>query len=136
MQAICDWVQSKVSFGYENGRPTRTAVEVYAERVGVCRDFQNLAITFCRALHIPARHATGYLGDIGIPAAPFPMDFRAWFEACLDNRWWTFDARHNMPRIGRVMMATARDATDCAIFTSFGTTDLMHFSVINDEVRN
>src|SRR5579863_2930028 len=104
------------------------------ERVGVCRDFQHLAITFCRCMHIPARYATGYLGDIGVPASPAPMDFSAWFEAYLEGRWWTFDARHNEPRVGRVLMATGRDAADVAITTSFGMAELTKFSVVTNEV--
>jgi transglutaminase-like putative cysteine protease len=120
-------------FGYRFANPVRTALGTYTERVGVCRDFQHLAITFCRALNIPARYATGYLGDIGVPADPNPMDFSAWFEAYLEDRWWTLDARHNVPRIGRVLMATGRDATDCAITTSFGRAQLIHFRVISEE---
>jgi transglutaminase-like putative cysteine protease len=135
VQAVCDWVHNHVTFGYEYARPTRTAMEVYNERVGVCRDFQHLAVTFCRCLNIPARYVTGYLGDIGVPAAPCPMDFSAWFEVYLEDRWWTFDARHNMPRIGRVLMATGRDATDVAITTSFGSAGLRKFEVITDEAR-
>ena len=134
VQAICDWVHEKVTFSYPQARQTRTALDVYPERVGVCRDFQHLAITFCRALNIPARYVTGYLGDIGIPPVPSPMDFSAWFEVFLDGRWWTFDARHNRPRIGRVLIATGLDATDVAITTSFGRARLAHFSVTTDEV--
>src|SRR6202020_1585554 len=104
------------------------------ERVGVCRDFQHLAVTFCRCLNIPARYATGYLGDIGVPAVPSPMDFSAWFEVYLENRWWSFDARHNTPRIGRVLMATGRDAADVAITTSFGAASLTNFYVDSYEV--
>jgi transglutaminase-like putative cysteine protease len=102
--------------------------------VGVCRDFQHLAITFCRCMNIPARYASGYLGDIGVPAAPYPMDFSAWFEAYLEDRWWTFDARHNQPRIGRVLMATGRDAADVAMTSSFGATRLTKVEVVTDEV--
>jgi transglutaminase-like putative cysteine protease len=134
VQAVCDWVHQKVTFGYEFSSPIRTALGVYTERVGVCRDFQHLAITFCRALNIPARYATGYLGDIGVIVAPSPMDFSAWFEVYLGNRWWTFDARHNVRRIGRVLLATGRDATDCAITTSFGRARLINFQVTTDEV--
>jgi transglutaminase-like putative cysteine protease len=134
VQTICDWVQQRVTFGYNHARSTKTALDVYTERLGVCRDFQHLAITFCRALNIPARYTTGYLGDIGVPAAPYPMDFSAWFEAYLDGRWWTFDARHNKPRIGRVLMAIGRDAADVAITTSFGSTRLAQFTVVTDEV--
>jgi transglutaminase-like putative cysteine protease len=135
VQKICDWVKNKVTFGYKFASSTRTALGVYTERVGVCRDFQHLAITFCRAMNLPARYATGYLGDIGISLPPSPMDFSAWFEVYLEDRWWTFDARHNLPRIGRVLMATGRDATDCAITTSFGTANLRNFTVVSDEVQ-
>ncbi len=124
VQAVCDWVHTRVSFGYQHARPTKTALDVFTERFGVCRDFQHLAVTLCRALNIPARYATGYLGDIGVSAAPSPMDFSAWFEAYLEDRWWTFDARHNQPRIGRVLMATGRDASDVAMTTSFGIANL------------
>jgi len=134
VQAICAWVHEKVRFGYGLSRPTKTAMDVYTERNGVCRDFQHLAITFCRALNIPARYATGYLGDIGVPIAPTPMDFSAWFEVYLRDRWWTFDARHNARRIGRVLMATGRDAADVALTTSFGTAELRRFVVITDEL--
>lgn len=134
VQAICDWVHDKVTFGYSYARSTKTALEVYTERVGVCRDFQHLAIAFCRALNIPARYATGYLGDIGVPPAPFPMDFSAWFEVYLEDRWWAFDARHNKARIGRILMATGRDAADVAITTAFGTSRLTKFDVVTDEV--
>jgi transglutaminase-like putative cysteine protease len=133
VQAICDWVQTNITFGYNFASPTKTAQDVYGDRHGVCRDFQHLAITFCRCMNIPARYATGYLGDIGVPLTP-PMDFSAWFEAYLEDRWWTFDARNNVPRIGRVLMATGRDAADVAITTSFGTAWLKSFTVVTDEV--
>lgn len=133
VQAICNWVHAKVAFGYHLARPSKTALDVFTERGGVCRDFQHLAITFCRALNIPARYATGYLGDIGVPISPAPMDFSAWFEVYLENRWWTCDARHNQPRIGRVLMATGRDASDVAITTSFGIANLKHFTVTTQE---
>jgi transglutaminase-like putative cysteine protease len=135
VQAVCDWVHAHVQFGYEYARPTKTAYDVYTERQGVCRDFMHLAITFCRCLNIPARYATGYLGDIGVPPAPSPMDFSAWFEVFLKNRWHTFDARHNVPRIGRVLMARGRDAVDVALTTSFGPTQLEHFTVVTEEVK-
>jgi transglutaminase-like putative cysteine protease len=132
VQAVCDWVHEKVRFDYSRARPTKTALDVLTERVGVCRDFQHLAITFCRALNIPARYATGYLGDIGVPPGG-PMDFSAWFEVYLEDRWWTFDARHNVPRIGRVLMGAGRDASDVAITTSFGQADLCQFFVVTEE---
>jgi transglutaminase-like putative cysteine protease len=134
VQAIVNWIHAQVQFGYQFARATRTALDVYNERVGVCRDFQHLAITFCRCMNIPARYATGYLGDIGVPASSAPMDFSAWFEVFLEGRWWTFDARHNMPRIGRILMATGRDAADVAITTSFGMAQLVNFSVVTNEV--
>ncbi|MFZ0631568.1 MAG: transglutaminase family protein [Acidobacteriaceae bacterium] len=135
VQSVCDWVKQHVGFDYTKARPTKTALETYTERVGVCRDFQHLAITFCRALNIPARYATGYLGDIGVPAAPDPMDFSAWFEAYLSGQWWTFDARHNQRRIGRVLVATGRDATDVAITTTFGEVKLTRFTVVTEQVK-
>jgi transglutaminase-like putative cysteine protease len=135
VQAVCDWVQANVRFGYAFARPTKTAFDVYTERQGVCRDFMHLAITFCRCLNIPARYATGYLGDIGVPPAPFPMDFSAWFEVFLDGRWFAFDARHNTPRIGRILMAHGRDAVDAALTTSFGPSTLEKFTVWTDEVE-
>ena len=134
VQAICDWVHANISFGYQYARPTKTALDVFGERSGVCRDFQHLAVTLCRALHIPARYATGYLGDICLPTAPSPMDFSAWFEVYLEGRWWTFDARYNCPRFGRVLMAVGRDASDVAMTTSFGMANLTHFSVVSEEV--
>jgi len=136
VRAICNYVHAKVAFGYSFARPTKTALDVFTERQGVCRDFQHLAITFCRAMGIPARYAAGYLGDIGVPFSDTPMDFSAWFEVYLENRWWTFDARHNVPRIGRVLLATGRDAADVAFFTSFGTANLKSFLVISDEVKD
>jgi transglutaminase-like putative cysteine protease len=133
VRAINNWVHSKVVFGYPFARPTKTALDVFTERLGVCRDFQHLAVTFCRALNIPARYATGYLGDFGVPVV-LPMDFSAWYEVYLGDRWWTFDARHNRPRIGRVLMAVGRDASDVAITTSFGVANLRYFYVVSDEV--
>lgn len=134
VQAICEWVHAKVTFGYAFANPTKTALDVFTERRGVCRDFQHLAITLCRAMNIPARYATGYLGDIGVPVNPAPMDFSAWFEVFLENRWWAFDARHNTPRIGRVLIAVGRDASDVAMTTSFGAANLKRFQVVTEEV--
>ena len=134
VQAVCDWVHTNVQFGYQFANPSKSAWDVYHERTGVCRDFNHLALTFCRCLGIPARYATGYLGDIGVPCSPAPMDFSGWFEAYLGGRWHTFDARHNTPRIGRVVMARGRDAVDVAMTTSFGPTTLEKFTVYTDEV--
>jgi transglutaminase-like putative cysteine protease len=136
VQAICDYVHNQIEFGYHHARCDRTASEGHAERIGVCRDFAHLAITLCRCMNIPARYCTGYLGDIGVPRDPAPMDFSAWFEAFLDGRWFTFDARHNHPRIGRVVIARGRDAADVAISTAFGPNQLARFTVITDEVRD
>jgi transglutaminase-like putative cysteine protease len=134
VQAICDFVHNHIQFGYAFARSTKTAWEVYQERAGVCRDFAHLAIAFCRSMNIPARYCTGYLGDIGVPASLAPMDFSGWFEAFLDGRWYTFDARHNSPRIGRIVIARGRDATDVAISTAFGPSLLRSFRVWTDEV--
>jgi transglutaminase-like putative cysteine protease len=134
VQAICDYVHERLTFGYQHASATRTAWDGFREQRGVCRDFAHLAITLCRCMNIPARYCTGYLGDIGVPVSPEPMDFSAWFEAYLDGRWYTFDARHNTPRIGRVLMARGRDATDVALSTSFGAARLAGFKVVTDEV--
>jgi len=134
VQAICDYVNQRLSFGYQHASATRTAFDGFREQRGVCRDFAHLAITLCRCMNIPARYCTGYLGDIGIAPVPEPMDFSAWFEAYLGGRWYTFDARHNTPRIGRILMARGRDATDVALSTTFGQTRLASFKVHTDEV--
>ncbi len=134
VQAICGFVHGHLRFDYQRARCTRTAWEAYQEREGVCRDFAHLAVAFCRCMNIPARYCTGYLGDIGVPASPDPMDFSGWFQAYLGGRWHTFDARHNAPRIGRVLMAVGRDATDVAISNSFGTAILNGFRVITEEI--
>ncbi len=134
VQTVCDWVCDHITFGYKFARPTKTAPDVYHERTGVCRDFTHLAVTFCRALNIPARYCNGYLGDIGMPFDPAPMDFNAWFEVYLGGQWHTFDARHNEPRIGRVLMARGRDAVDIAMTTSFGSNTLEKFVVVTEEV--
>ena len=135
VQAICDFVHSHVRFGYQHARATKTAVDAFIERRGVCRDFAHLAITLCRCMNIPARYCTGYLGDIGVPPEPEPMDFSAWFEVYLGGRWYTFDARHNTPRIGRIVMARGRDAADVAFSTTFGPNLLKRFVVHTDEVK-
>jgi transglutaminase-like putative cysteine protease len=136
VQAICDYTHARISFGYHHARGDRTAFEGHEERVGVCRDFAHLAVTLCRCMNIPARYCTGYLGDIGVPVDPNPMDFSAWFEVFLDGRWYTVDARHNHPRIGRIVMARGRDAADVAISTTFGVAQLTRFSVITEEVMS
>jgi transglutaminase-like putative cysteine protease len=136
VQAICDYAHQRISFGYHHARCDRTASEGHEERVGVCRDFAHLAVTLCRCMNIPARYCTGYLGDIGVPVDPAPMDFSAWFEVYLDGRWYTFDARHNHPRIGRIVMARGRDAADVAISTTFGVAELVRFAVITEEVAS
>ncbi|APT31354.1 hypothetical protein MCBMB27_02063 [Methylobacterium phyllosphaerae] len=138
VQAIVDFAHNRLRFDYQQADATRTAFDGYTQRVGVCRDFAHLAIALCRCMNIPARYATGYLGDIGVPKDPAPMDFSAWFEVYLHGpdgpRWYTFDARHNRPRIGRIVMARGRDATDCALTTSFGAAQLIRFDVHTDEV--
>jgi transglutaminase-like putative cysteine protease len=134
LQAILDYAHDRIAFGYDHARCTRTAFEAHEERVGVCRDYAHLAITLCRCMNIPARYCTGYLGDIGVPPVDAPMDFSAWFEAYLDGRWHTVDARHNKRRVGRILMARGRDATDVAISTAFGAPQLVQFDVSTYEV--
>jgi transglutaminase-like putative cysteine protease len=134
VQAICDFVHRHITFGYEHARMTRTALEAYFDRTGVCRDYAHLAVALCRCMNIPARYCTGYLGDIGVPQTGAPMDFAAWFEAFLDGHWYTFDARNNTRRIGRVLIARGRDAADVAISNAFGINTLVSFRVWTDEV--
>jgi transglutaminase-like putative cysteine protease len=136
VQAICDYVHDRLEFGYHHARCDRTASEGHEERIGVCRDFAHLAIALCRCMNIPARYCTGYLGDIGVPRDPAPMDFSAWFETFIGGRWHTFDARHNRPRIGRILIARGRDAADVAISTTFGPAQLTEFSVVTDDFRS
>ena len=135
VQAICDYVHRHITFGYEHARMTRTALEAFYDRTGVCRDYTHLAVAFCRCMNIPARYCTGYLGDIGVPPPHGTMDFAAWFEVFLDGHWHTFDARNNTPRIGRVLIARGRDASDVAISSTFGPNTLAGFRVWTDEVR-
>jgi len=129
VQAICDWAHSNIVYGYGNSHASTSGYEAYRDRRGVCRDFAHIGVMFCRALNIPARYVYGYLPDIGVPFDPTPMDFHAWFEAYLDGAWRTFDARHNRPRIGRVVIAHGRDAVDTAILTSYGDSRLTGFTV-------
>lgn len=133
VQAICDWVHNHITFGYHFADPSKSAFDVYNDPRGVCRDFSHLAIAFCRCMNIPARYVTGYMGDIGVPVV-LPMDFSGWFEAYLGDRWYTFDARHNRTRIGRIVMARGRDAADVALTTNFGRAILKKFFIISDEV--
>ncbi len=132
-QAIVDYAHNRIKFGYEHARATKTAFEAHEEQLGVCRDYAHLAITLCRCMNIPARYCTGYLPDIGVPKSG-EMDFSAWFEVYLGGKWRVLDARHNKPRIGRVLMARGRDATDAAITTSFGPNLLAGFKVIGEEL--
>jgi transglutaminase-like putative cysteine protease len=135
VQAIVDYVHGLVAFDYQCARPTKTAWEAFNERQGVCRDYAHLAIALCRALNIPARYCTGYLGDIGVPPMDAPMDFAGWFEAYLGGAWHTFDPRNNQRRIGRVLIARGRDAADVAISMTFGPNTLSKFKVWTDEVQ-
>ncbi|CAN5254750.1 transglutaminase family protein [soil metagenome] len=135
VQAIVDFTHDHIRFGYDFARSTKTAWDAHQEKQGVCRDFAHLAITLCRCMNIPARYCTGYLGDIGVPASDAPMDFSAWFDVYLGGAWHVFDARHNRPRIGRILMARGRDATDTAITTTFGAARLVEFGVHTDEVE-
>jgi transglutaminase-like putative cysteine protease len=134
VQAICDFVHNHIAFGYQHARSTMSAWEVFNEGRGVCRDYAHLAIAFCRCLNLPARYCTGYLGDIGVPPTAEPMDFSAWFEVYLGGAWYTFDARNNIPRIGRVLIARGRDAADVPISNTFGPNTLKSFKVWSYEV--
>lgn len=136
VRAICDYVHQHIQFDYARAKATRTATQAWQDGVGVCRDFAHLAVALCRSMNIPARYATGYLGDIGVPPQPDPMDFSAWFQVYLGGAWRTWDARHNTPRIGRVLMATGRDAADVPIFMVFGDHELSRFDVITQERTN
>jgi transglutaminase-like putative cysteine protease len=133
VQAVCDWVHSNIRFQYGSSTPLTNAVDIYLQRVGVCRDFTQLAVTFCRALTIPTRYVFGYIPDIGVPAPDAPMDFCAWMEVYLSGRWWTFDPRNNMPRIGRVLIGRGRDALDVAMVTTYGSPLLQQMTVWADE---
>ncbi len=136
VQAIVNFVHGHLTYGYQYARATRTAWEGYQERVGVCRDFAHLAVALCRCMNIPARYCSGYLGDIGIDPVDVAMDFHAWFEVYLGGEWHSFDARHRVPRIGRILMSCGRDAADTALTTAFGSVQLVGFKVHTDEVRN
>ncbi len=134
VQAVCDFVHNSLYFDYQNARPTRTAAQALEEGTGVCRDFTHLAVTLCRCLNIPARYCNGYLGDIGVPPDPAPMDFNAWFEVYLGGRWYTFDPRHNIPRIGRILIARGRDAMDIPMLTTYGQHWMNRFAVTTEEI--
>src|SRR5262252_2163395 len=134
VQAISDFVHKHLRFDYLQARATRTALDAFRERIGVCRDFTHLAITLCRCMNIPARYVTGYLGDIRVPPVPEPMDFSAWFEVYLGERWYTFDARHNRRRVGRIVIGRGRDAGDVPITMVFGQHSLVDFQVVTEEV--
>ena len=132
VQAICDYVHNHIAFDYNKTRPDKTAYDAWVEATGVCRDYAHLVVTFCRCMNIPARYCTGYMGDIGVPVAGV-MDFSAWFEVYLGGRWYAFDARNNMPRMARVLIARGRDAIDVAIANTFGTAYLVGFQVTSLE---
>ena len=135
IQAIVTYAHERIAFDYQQARPTKSAWDAHEERVGVCRDYAHLAVALCRCMNIPARYCTGYMGDMDLPAIVGDMDFSAWFEAYLGGRWYTFDARHNYPRKGRILMARGRDAVDVALTNTFGPTQLARFNVYTDEDR-
>jgi transglutaminase-like putative cysteine protease len=134
VQAICDYVHRHITFGYEHASSMKSALEAFQQGKGVCRDYAHLAIAFCRCMNIPARYCTGYLSDIGVPPPHSPMDFAGWFEAYLDGQWYTFDPRNNQPRVGRILIARGRDASDAAISSTFGPNTLKQFKIWTDEV--
>ncbi|MDP8991559.1 MAG: transglutaminase family protein, partial [Actinomycetota bacterium] len=100
--------------------PLTTAVDVVESGTGVCRDYAQVGVTFCRSLNVPARYVSGYLPNVDAPVPEDPMDFCSWFEAYLGDRWWTFDPRNNVPRVGRVVIGRGRDAADVAMVTAYG----------------
>jgi transglutaminase-like putative cysteine protease len=132
--AVCDWVHENVGFQIGGSNPVTSALDVWENRTGVCRDFAHLGLTLCRSLNIPARYVFGYLPDVGVPPPYEPMDFCAWFEAYLEDRWWTFDPRNNVPRIGRVVIGRGRDALDVAMVTTYGAPMLQAMTVWADEI--
>ncbi len=136
VQAICDWAHTNITYAYGSSTATTSGYEAYHARKGVCRDFAHIAVMFCRALNIPARYVYGYLPDINVPVNPDPMDFHAWFEAYLGGAWHTFDARHNIPRTGRVVIAYGRDAVDTAILTSYGASQLTGLTVWANQLKD
>jgi transglutaminase-like putative cysteine protease len=133
VDAIVEYVHDRIRFGYEHASATRSAWEAHQERRGVCRDFVHLAVAFCRCLNMPARYCSGYLGDIGVPPSDIPMDFTAWMEVYLGDRWFVFDPRHAARRVGRILMARGRDAADVALYTTFGPSELTYFRVFAGE---
>ncbi|MBX3065221.1 MAG: transglutaminase family protein [Anaerolineae bacterium] len=134
VQAVCDWLHSNISYG-KGSTSITSAWDAYQQQCGVCRDFAHLGVAFCRALNFPARYVCGYLPDINVPIDPTPMDFHAWFEVYMDGLWFTFDARHNRPRTGRVLLARGRDAVDVAFATIYGSSQLVNFEVWADQVE-
>ena len=134
VQAVCDWVHENIRYDDSQSTPLTTSLDVWERRGGVCRDFSQMAVTFCRSLNIPARYVFGYLPDIDVPIPDYPMDFCAWFEAYLGDRWWTFDPRNNERRVGRVVIGWGRDAVDVAMVTTYGAPVLEQMTVWADEV--
>lgn len=135
-QTIVDFANRQIRFGYPDANIWRTAQSALHDRVGVCRDYAHLAVALLRAMNIPARYCNGYMGDIGVPPDPAPMDFNAWCEAYLGGKWYTFDARHNTPRIGRVVISRGMDAADCAMIHTFGPHWLESFHVATEEATD
>jgi transglutaminase-like putative cysteine protease len=135
VQAICDWVHDNIRFKYGTSNPLTTAADVLRDRIGVCRDLTHVAISFCRAMNFPTRYVFGYLPDIHVPFNPDPMDFAAWMEVWLGDRWWTFDPRNNERRVGRVLIGRGRDALDVAMLTTFGPAAFRSMTVWADVVE-
>jgi transglutaminase-like putative cysteine protease len=134
VQAICDWVHRNIRYESGSSSPSTTAVDTLNRGFGVCRDIALVSVALCRAMNIPARYAYGYMPDIGVPPPYPPMDFHAWFNAFIDGDWYTFDARYNVPRVGRIEIAHGRDVVDVAMTTSFGASRLNGLTVWSDEV--
>ncbi|HSH61638.1 MAG TPA: transglutaminase family protein [Acidimicrobiales bacterium] len=133
VQAVCDWVHDHIEYAPGSTDPLTTAVQVVESGTGVCRDYAQVGVTFCRSLNIPARYVSGYLPNINASVPEDPMDFCSWFEAYLGGGWWTFDPRNNEPRVGRVVIGRGRDAADVAMVTSFGAPTLQAMKVWAEE---
>lgn len=134
VRAICDWVHRNIEYRWGSGSPTTAASDIIAQGYGVCRDFAHTAIALCRTFNIPARYVTGHVPDVGFLDSGAPMDFHAYFQAYIGGHWLNFDARFNVPRVGRIRISSGLDAVDGAFSTLYGAADLTWFNVWNYQV--
>lgn len=134
VQAICDWVHENIEYRWGSGSPHVDASQILSQGFGICRDFAHLAIALCRCFNLPTRYVTGHLPDVATDDSGAPMDFHAYMQVYVGGRWNTFDARFNVPRIGRIHVACGFDAVDCAFSTLYGAAHLAWFDVWNFQV--